>query len=85
MVTRALHGVTDSIADALTFQTRRQRTTDDMLRQLEDVRRMAAYNRDRLIRDNRRRRRPPITSTEIEAAVVRAMESSKDKDEPDGG
>ncbi len=81
MVTKVVHDVTDSISDAFTFQNRTSTNRDEMLRQIREVRRMAAYNRNQLLRENRQRREAPISTTDIEAAVIRAIQSSRSKDE----
>lgn len=77
MVTRSFHGVTDSIADAFTVHTKRSRSTAEIISELNDIRRLSRMSREKLARDMQKRNRP-VSQSDIERAVLRALHSGED-------
>jgi hypothetical protein len=72
VVARALHDVADSVANAFTPRTRSSHRSDDLLQDIQEIRRVSRYHRDRYLKESRRRR-VMVSETEVELAVLRAL------------
>lgn len=77
METKAVYGVADAIADAFAPRSRQPRVPDDMVRELESVRRVTSYHRDRFLKDARRRNRIIPSERDVEMAVLEALHREK--------
>jgi hypothetical protein len=77
MATKAVYGVVDAIADAFSPRPRQPRVPDDMIRELESVRRVTSYHRDRFLKDACRRNRTVPSERDVEMAVLEALHREK--------
>lgn len=78
MVSRAVSDVADVVVDAFSPAPRSKTTEQEIIQQIEDVRRMSSFHRDRWARSAVRRGRRAPSERQIRTAVFRVLREKQD-------
>jgi hypothetical protein len=78
-VAKALHGLTDTVARAFSPRTRSSEGFGDVMEEIQQLRRMSHYHRDRYIVERRRRRPTAVRANDVKGAVLEALRDGEPK------
>jgi hypothetical protein len=83
MATKAIHGVTGAVGDAVACafapSARRSMDPGDMLKELEEVRRATRYHRERFYQESQRRRQVLPSERAVRLAVLEALNKEESR------
>lgn len=79
MVTRLADGIVEAITDSVLVEVpHRRSSTEEVIAEIETVKRFSTRNREKLLAELRARRGPQITREQFDVAVRRALRGERD-------